>query len=168
MSRSSCFDPMEPTALEGPAGNRRLITGRGLRLLAPLLLGVTICLLAGWFELTRALGGREVAWVYVVEWPLFAVIGVYMWWRLLDPTLPGAAPIAVDRAITGQSGAGADDPELRAWQAYLAELQASDPPGGPPPRRADESVPAGWQQRRHRDRHEQQRQVADRGVEDAH
>jgi hypothetical protein len=99
-----------------------------VRLHIPFLLAVTGCLYAGWFELTRARAGREVAWVYAVEWPLFAILGTYIWWRLLHdrprrPVVPDD-PRAIDRL----------DPGLVAWQEYLADLQAADPPGGPPPK----------------------------------
>ena len=98
------------------------------RLHIPFVIGVAGCLAAGWFELTRARAGREVAWVYAFEWPLFAILGTYIWWRMLHET--PARPVVPDdpRAIDRL------DPGLVAWQEYLAELHAADPPGGPPPR----------------------------------
>ena len=96
------------------------------RLHIPFLVGVSVCLFAGWFELTRALAGREVAWVYAVEWPLFAVLGTGIWWRLLHERPPRRV-IPKDPTATGQPDLG-----LVAWQEYLAHLQAADPPGGPP------------------------------------
>jgi len=108
-----------------------------MRLHIPFLLAVTGCLYAGWFELNRARAGREVAWVYAVEWPLFAILGTCIWWRLLHdrprrPVVPDD-PRAIDRL----------DPGLVAWQEYLAHLQAADPPGGPPskPVTASREVP---------------------------
>jgi hypothetical protein len=114
----------------------------------PLVIGVPGCLAAGWFEWTRALGGREIAWVYAFEWPLYAVVGIYMWWRIWHPvsrTEPGSAeaqqPSGTSSAQEnnrGNDGAGASesavDPQLEAWQRHLAQLQAADPPGGPPQR----------------------------------
>ncbi len=44
---------------------------------------LALCLAAFWFELRRALGGNELSWAYVFEWPIFAVFGVYMWWTTL-------------------------------------------------------------------------------------
>jgi hypothetical protein len=104
-----------------------------MRKYLPLVFGVPGCLAAGWFELTRALGGREVAWVYAFEWPLYAVIGVYMWWHIWHKVsdLPSAVPAAT---LPKQAGPPPDDPELAAWESYLANLHAVDPPGGPPPR----------------------------------
>ena len=101
--------------------------------------------MAGWFELTRARAGREVAWVYAVEWPLFAIVGTYIWWRMLheSPAVPRRPAIPDDPRAIDQL-----DPGLVAWQEYLAELHAADPPGGPP----QESVNARRETRHSRGR----------------
>jgi hypothetical protein len=99
-----------------------------MRLHIPFVLALSLCLFAGWFELTRALAGREVAWVYAVEWPLFAILGTGIWWRLLHEPTP--------RRVVPDDSPAPDqlDTDLVAWQEYLARLQAADPPGGPPNR----------------------------------
>lgn len=106
-----------------------------VRLHLPLVVGVSGCAFAGWFEWTRAVAGRQIAWVYAVEWPFFAVLGVVIWWRLWrEDSDSGATPsraAMTDSRVTDSSGA---DPQLVAWQDYLARLQAADPPGGPPAR----------------------------------
>lgn len=99
-----------------------------VRLHIPFLVGVSGCLFAGWFELNRALAGREVAWVYAFEWPLFAILGTGIWWRLMHDNPPGR-DVPDDPPAATQP-----DPGLVAWQQYLAELRAADPPGGPPSR----------------------------------
>ena len=45
------------------------------------------CLLAGWWQATRALSGNGLSWAYTVEWPGFALIAVAGWWHLIheDP-----------------------------------------------------------------------------------
>jgi hypothetical protein len=116
-------------------------TTLSLRKYLPLVLGVPGCLAAGWFELTRALGGREIAWVYTFEWPLYAVVGSYMWWQIWHRK-PSVRPAGTPPASRRPGRAAAmpvleqvdDDPGLVAWQRYLANLEALDPPGGPPPR----------------------------------
>jgi hypothetical protein len=110
-----------------------------LRVYVPVLVGVPACFAAGWFELTRALGGREIAWVYTFEWPLYGVAGLYMWRRIWHPRLRGlpspAKPAKAPKAPTTATAVeGSDDAGLVAWQDYLARLEAADPPGGPPPR----------------------------------
>jgi hypothetical protein len=45
------------------------------------------CVLAGWWQATRALAGNQLSWVYSVEWPIFALLAVAGWWHLIheDP-----------------------------------------------------------------------------------
>ncbi len=99
--------------------------------------GLALCGFAGWFELTRALSGHIVAWVYVVEWPMFGVIGCYIWWRLLADAPAGHTTDVRAAHRPAPGGSAPEDPELEAWQRYLAQLQADDPPGQPPMRRSD-------------------------------
>ena len=49
------------------------------------LWGVPLCVLMAFFELDRALGGNHRSWVYVAEWPFFAVFIIYMYWKLSQP-----------------------------------------------------------------------------------
>ena len=100
-----------------------------LRLHATLALGLAGCAVASVIEWRRALSGHAIAWVYAVEWPLFAVVGTWVWWRLLrgDDAAPRPA-----KPTKRPEPAQAADPQLIAWQAYLARLHAADPPGGPP------------------------------------
>ena len=49
-----------------------------------LFLAEIICVSAFILELTRALGGNDLSWAYVFEWPLFAVYAIYMWRKLLN------------------------------------------------------------------------------------
>jgi len=99
----------------------RVFSGSALRLHVPMLLGVALCLWAGWFELGRARAGHTVAWVYTFEWPAFAVGGVLIWWRLLrEPGRPRKAP----RRPTIPD----DDPGLQAWLRYRSDLERDDLP----------------------------------------
>ncbi|MGH8891373.1 MAG: hypothetical protein ACRDV3_16625 [Acidothermaceae bacterium] len=109
----------------------------------PMLIGAPGAFAAGWFELTRALGGREIAWVYAFEWPLYGVAGLYMWWRMWHAELRAQAEkseptLALDDAARARNSTPSpehlstvDDPGLSAWQEYLKRLEANDPPGGP-------------------------------------
>ena len=107
------------------------------RLHAALVAGLTLAGVATWLEWTRAHAGHAVAWVYTFEGPLFAILGTYLWWRLLHADVP-SVPREQRRQRPGAgAGSGAEtepDPELLAWQAYLDRLHRADPPGGPPPR----------------------------------
>jgi hypothetical protein len=97
---------------------------------APLVLGICVCLAAGWFELGRARAGREIAWVYVFEWPFYAVAGSLIWWQVWHPLHRVQTPRAPRRG----EPVAPDDEGLLEWQRYLERLDLTDPPGGPPER----------------------------------
>jgi len=108
----------DPT--EDPHGTR--LTGSEAVKLHLTLAGVLVlCTGAFLFEVKRALGGNELSWAYVFEWPLFALFGCYMWWNLLhqkkgknraDSKPKVVAPEHVDM--------------LKAWQAQQRKLAAAE------------------------------------------
>ncbi|MEP7177910.1 MAG: hypothetical protein ABI775_02365 [Pseudonocardiales bacterium] len=120
-----------------------------MRLHSLLVIGVPVCVAAGWFELTRALAGRAVAWVYAFEWPLFGIYGVYIWWRLYRErrsTTIGPPNVSIDEGSVGADvnnlvstesracteAERTDDLQLAEWEQYLRRLHTVDPPGKPP------------------------------------
>ncbi len=95
---------------------------RALRFHVPLVVGVSVCAFAGWFELSRARQGHTIAWVYVFEWPGFAIVGIYMWWRIItnadEPGRRRRASSSLEHELVAP-----DDPGLAAWQQYLRDVQ---------------------------------------------
>jgi hypothetical protein len=95
------------------------------------VLVAAFCGLCYW-QVRRAVSGNTLSWAYVFEWPLFAGYVVYMWWRLTHDG-PGDG---ADDADTDGGGHAApapplfreeeDDPELAAYNRYLAELHEQD------------------------------------------
>lgn len=130
----------------------RWLSWHALRLHGTLLVVFPGCLAAGWFELTRALAGNELSWVYVFEWPFFAAFAAFLWWRLLHADERSAAdqggqrPAVPSPALSDQAA----DPQLQAWNEYLARLHAASPPGGPPHARPAVPRPATDGAQRHR------------------
>ncbi len=61
----------------------RLTGSEAVKLHLTLAAGLALCAAAFVFEVKRALGGNELSWAYVFEWPMFAVFAVYMWWTTL-------------------------------------------------------------------------------------
>jgi hypothetical protein len=49
------------------------------------------CLVAAWWQITVALAGDSLGWLYSVEWPVFAIFGAVFWWNLIhdDPEQTG-------------------------------------------------------------------------------
>ena len=107
------------------------------------VLAVLGMLWLGDWQFHRAASGNALSWAYTFEWPVFAVFGVAFWAKtirdeLKPPADPGEAeevdlpPGAVRAAGPGdaagrQDGLHAeaeaeDDPELAAYNAYLARL----------------------------------------------
>jgi len=104
------------------------------------LLFVPFCGLAAWWQVTRAEDGNGLSYLYSVEWPVFAIIGVYFWWMLIhtnyeavgqkglqnqgtsvaspgdDPPSEVSPIVAVDPVVRD------DDPELTAYNERLAAL----------------------------------------------
>jgi hypothetical protein len=106
------------------------------------------------WQVHRALGGNQLSWAYVFEWPFFGGYAIYMWWRFIHEdagdadtaTMPSAAGAAMPPAAaapapagTPDSAAAADDDgegtgdaetdeQLAAYNTYLAELAARDKP----------------------------------------
>ena len=131
---------------------------RALRLHAVLLVVVPAFTAMCVWQITRALGGNELSWAYVFEWPIFAAYAVYMWWRLVhervgessSPVTAGGPPGSTGQAAPTRnapagivSGEGLalpaepsvrphdeGDAELAAYNAYLAELAERDRASG--------------------------------------
>jgi hypothetical protein len=91
---------------------RRIHTG--------LVFAETICVSAFIVELLRALGGNGLSWAYVFEWPLLGGYAVYMWRKLL------ASDAAERGAPLEPVPEEPDDPQLQAWNDYLAQVHASE------------------------------------------
>jgi hypothetical protein len=128
-----------------------LITPRWLGWHAFAVLAVFGMLWLGDWQFHRAESGNALSWAYTFEWPIFAVFGVVFWAKTIRDefkphTDPGYAPQADLPAGAGASAAAApsrdggggvsagaggpgaqateeeDDPELAAYNAYLARL----------------------------------------------
>jgi hypothetical protein len=93
-------------------------SGSMFRINLGLVLAELICLPAFIFEILRALGGNTLSWAYVFEWPLLGGYAVYMWHKLRQDVRGQGPhrPVVFDEV----------DPELDAWNAYLASVHESD------------------------------------------
>ena len=128
--------------LPAPAA-RRWTNRRALVLHAVLAVWIPGCALACWWQVTVALSGDALGWVYTVMWPCFAVFGTVVWWNLIHDDPTPSAP-AGSNAFAGSRRRGrrrrprppkrpgppttliaraeAQDAELAAYNAYLADL----------------------------------------------
>src|SRR6266705_2928906 len=66
----------------------------------------------GDWQFHRAEAGNALSWAYTFEWPVFSVFAVVFWAKtIIDEFRPAA-----------DDAAGEQDPELAAYNAYLARL----------------------------------------------
>jgi hypothetical protein len=99
------------------------LSRRALRLHVVILVVVPAFMALCLWQLSRALGGNELSWAYVFEWPLFAAYAVYMWWRFVHEAPEGAAPTG---DVTGGEPTSNGDPAAAARQAAESERRASE------------------------------------------
>ncbi len=94
-----------------------------LRIHCGLVLAELICLPAFVFELSRALQGNALSWAYVFEWPILGAYAIYMWKKLLldERGVSSRPEVLVDNE---------PDPELDAWNEYLAKVHLKEPDTG--------------------------------------
>jgi hypothetical protein len=93
----------------------------------------------GDWQLHRALSGNGLSWAYTFEWPLFAGFAVVFWAKTIRDefrikrglmTVPGDSQEELPLGVVGSVQAGTagpegdEDPELSAYNAYLARLNA--------------------------------------------
>jgi DNA-binding transcriptional regulator of glucitol operon len=106
------------------------------------------CLVLGWWQFSRAQSGNSISWGYMFEWPVFAAFVVFLWWREVqlarkksrpaeaekpeEPEKPTGSAVTVGRPVrvATSSSVKEDDPELTAYNDYLAWLNAN--PGARP------------------------------------
>ncbi len=103
-----------------------------------MLLVVIACLGLGYWQLRRGEAGNLRSYPYAIEWPFFAGAAGYMWWRTMREDADGERaaasghadgecsrlPVSAGRLnrSTARYVEPEPDPELDAYNAYLAEL----------------------------------------------
>ena len=115
---------------------RRFLTLRWIRYHALMVVLVAAFLVLGWWQWTRGEGGNARSYGYALEWPAFAIFVVVFWVRLMRDELK--PPRTEDQEASGDEAAAEpefpdvvrpeidpdEDPELAAYNAYLARLNA--------------------------------------------
>jgi hypothetical protein len=143
---------VEPLPSGHPSQLRVWSTPRALAAHAALAVWVPGCAVACWWQVTVALSGDSLGWVYSVMWPCFALFGTIFWWHFVhdDPDTVGRRGLRRLQQASGSGGARrdgrdvdagepdagetaleraeADDPELAAYNDYLAALAREDRP----------------------------------------
>lgn len=110
-----------PVVHDSTRPGTRLTGWEAIKLHLTLVAVFSLCAAAFAFEVHRALGGNELSWAYVFEWPMFAVFAVYMWWNLLHQHRPGRRTADQPKVVA---------PEhvqmLKNWQEHLRTLASAE------------------------------------------
>lgn len=98
-----------------------------------LLVLVPAFMTAAWWQAQRAAAGNTLSYLYVVEWPAFAAVAVWVWWQMihLPPRAAEDTPGRAD-ATWLRWDPSSESPQLRAYNLYLAELSRTDRATKPP------------------------------------
>ena len=133
------LSPASPAA----AGRAQWRSRRAVSATIAVVLFVPGCIAATIWQVGVARSGNDIGWAYAVMWPLFAAYGIVLWWHLVhdDPDTVGLRGVLRLRAASGNVAEEAerdlardetirraeqDDPELAAYNAYLAGLARED------------------------------------------
>ena len=113
----------------------RWLSPRALVLHVLVLLWVAGCSVAGWWQISRAIEGNSLSFLYAIEWPVFALGGLFAWWLLLH-TAPVTTKEREDRRAfeehqrslsqAAKRRPEEEDDQLRAYNDYLAEQARAD------------------------------------------
>jgi transglutaminase-like putative cysteine protease len=100
------------------------------------LVWVPACLFAGWWQATRAMDGNALSFLYALEWPALALVGVWAWWQLLHTAKATPEERAAREALEAEARARARaeqmaaardvDPATAAYNAQLLALADKD------------------------------------------
>lgn len=109
---------------------RRVLTRGWLAGHALMVVVVVTMLGLGAWQLSRATGGNMLSWAYTIQWPIFAGFVVVLWWREVRRALAGDTAAAPPPPATRHTARvieddEADDPELAAYNRFLAWLSAN-------------------------------------------
>ncbi len=114
----------------------KYLSRRALVLHICLVLWVSMCAAAAWWQVSRAVNGNSLSFLYAIEWPCFGVLGVLGWYAMLNTEKVTANQEAARREYEEQMRAEAraaraqseepEDPTLAAYNDHLADL-ATEP-----------------------------------------
>jgi len=75
--------PTGPARHDPDPVQRRWSSPRALLLHLAILLWVPGCAIACYWQVTVALAGDSLGWLYSIEWPAFGIFGLVVWWNLI-------------------------------------------------------------------------------------
>jgi hypothetical protein len=115
---------------------RKYFTWRCIGLHVLVLIVVPTFFLLGRWQFDAARSGNTLSWAYTVEWPLFGIYAIYVWWRLIHEKSTALARLWAARDRTAAANSGMPLEEVPGWaldkKLSAAVIQASlGSPGSP-------------------------------------
>lgn len=115
---------------------RKYFTWRCIGLHVLVLIVVPTFFLLGRWQFDAARSGNTLSWAYTVEWPLFGIYAIYVWWRLIHEKSTVLARLWAARDRTAAANSGMPLEEVPGWaldkKLSAAVIQASlGSPGSP-------------------------------------
>ena len=77
---------------------------------------IIMCALAAWWQVGRAIQGNSLSFLYSIEWPLFAILGLLGWYALLN----------MEKVTEGQQRAREEYEQMMREQAREARQVAAE------------------------------------------
>ncbi len=102
---------------------------RAIGLHCTLLVLLPIFSIMAYWQLSRALSGNSLSWVYTFEWPFFGFYAIFLWWKLIheDQTDQQVGIRFSARTKPVKKDVQTEiDQEAVAYNNYLASLYKND------------------------------------------
>jgi len=115
------------------SARERWLSRRAAVLHVALVVWFPACLFAFWWQVHRAFDGNGLSYLYSVEWPVFALAGVWGWWQLVH-TDPGTVGRAAQARLAAADASSAEP-------ATTPATGSVGPPGPPGPACTGQPVP---------------------------
>jgi len=109
----------------------KYLSRRALTLHLALVVWFGLCLVAAWWQVDQAILGNSLSYLYAIEWPSFAVLGIFGWYSLLNMEKITEHQEKARKEYEEKMRAEAqlarqveveEDPALAAYNDHLAEI----------------------------------------------
>lgn len=110
---------------------RKYFSLRAIGLHVALVCWITLCLVAAWWQVGRAIQGNALSFLYSIEWPVIGLLGILGWYSMLNMEKVNEHKEKARReyeekmraeAQAARARAAEEDPALAAYNDHLAKL----------------------------------------------